>query len=186
MNINKSRKQGLPLKAITTNFAGTLTTAGTITVLTQPPQGLGTAQRTGDEINIENIELCTLSYYGDNVNVIRYILLQMKGITPALALATFLQNGASGAPDVTSLYVPFYEGRFFDVIYDKTIVLSQNATNSAVVDRQVLQPRVRTIPFIPASSTVVSGDVVLLALSDSGIVPNPSFDFTCRLWFRDI
>lgn len=185
MKIQKKRN-GLPVKCITTNVAGTLLSTGTITSLTLPAQGVGTNQRTGDEINIENIELTTLSYYGDDVNVIRYIVLQTKGVTPTLATGTFLQTGASTTIDVTSLYVPFYEGRFFDVIYDKTIILSSSSSRAAVVDRQVLKPKVSVIPFIPASTTVTDGQIIILAISDSAIVPHPSFDFTARIWFRDI
>lgn len=180
------KRNGLPLKCITTNSAGGLNSAGRITVLSVPAQGLGNGQRTGDEINIEDIEITFLSYYGDDVNVIRYIVLQLEGFTPALALGTFLDTGASGAVDPTSLYIPFYEGRFFKILYDRVIAVVQNGSNAAVPDRVVLKPKIKIMPFVPASTQVTNAQIVVLALSDSAILPNPSFDFTARVYYRDI
>lgn len=185
MKVTK-KLNGMPVKCVTLNSVGTYSSGGSLIQIPVPIQGTGTDQRTGDEIKIEHIEFSSIAYAADAVNFIRTIVVQFHGVTPALSLGTILQNGATGTPDVTSLYVPFYEGKLFRTLYDKVTTLCTNASNSGVADRQVLTPKIPQISMIPATNNCVDGQLAILIVSDSAVVAHPTYDYTIRTWFRDI
>lgn len=184
--INSSRKK-LPLKCVTTNVTGVLLTTGLVSLLNLPnTQGVAVNQRLGDQVLIDHLKIKFLMYYGDDVNVVRFVVMQLVGNQFPIALSDIFAPGASTSVDVTSLYNPFMENKLFHILVDKTVILSSSSSAAAKSHEFKLFPKIKTLPYVAGTNQLQAGPLYVLAMSDSGVAPSPSFDFTAQLYFRDI
>jgi len=186
-NMITSAKAEVPMKYSNEAFTTGLNTAGVLVALVSPAQGLSAINRTGDQIHLEKIEINWQGYANsiDIQNTFRVIIFQMVGASVPTA-ATVLQNGASGAIDDTSLLQAYCDPKVLRILSDEWIPSCYTGSNSVVVRRHVFKPKISLLPFAPGSTFLEAGQIYVLAFSDSGIAPNPIFNFTARSWFKDI
>lgn len=176
-----------PLKYIDTSFTTTVDSTGGIQIVTMPGQGAQAQQRTGDQLRYDHFELNIGSFYSDNTNLLRVMLIQFHGpqgtgFTPANILA----NGPSGGQDPLSLYVPYIVNETFSVLWDKIIVLNVNSTVAQqVFSVKRLVPKIKKVGFSPNSLSAQQGQCYFVFISDSGLTPHPTLQVTCRTFFRD-
>jgi len=180
--IKRSEKKK-PLKYF--DFVGTYgpTTTGSVVDFSPIPQGAGTNQRTGDEINVEYIEVRSASFCGDATNIMRVIFVRSKGQS-VQSFANVLAVGNGGTYQYDSLYTPYIEKRF-RVLNDKYYSMSQSGWTDCLVDHYNI-PVNQKIVYQPGAITYIDGQIVLYILSDSGAAPNPAYNICARIWFRDI
>jgi hypothetical protein len=177
-----------PMKVVDTRDVFNVTSGGLVQQITFPVnQGTANGQRLGDEIRIRKIEFRRLYEFGDpSGNTIRTILFQLAGPYNLSTISDILSSGGSGSPDVTSFIVPSYKGNSLKVILDETIDLSDAGSNQHVSKRSTHLVPWKTIAFPPGSINVDNGSLVLLFVSDSGIVPHPTVQCTVRMYYQDI
>jgi hypothetical protein len=177
-----------PCKYIDTAFSYTITTAGTIVNINLPGiQGTGNGQRTGDEIDVEKIEIREYMVAGDSVgNCMRAIYFQTKGYTPLTASNDLLANATGGAPGVTSQYQSFIEKTGVRLISDHAQVMVPSGSNNIVYRHHSHKLPIRRIAFDSGSSTTQNGQTQLLLISDSAITPNPLYTAVVRVYYRDV
>jgi hypothetical protein len=186
--IRGTLKKILPEKTIDTGGVLAATATGSFVTISLPTvQGTGNGQRTGDEITLRKIEFRSTMYYGDpSGNVIRIIMLQVIGSPAAFLLSDVLSPGSSGFIDVNSFYIPFSNGKRFKVLHDEKFIMIPQASNSTVSFNVKLNAQIQMINFLPGGSFVETGQPLMLVISDSGILPNPSLDYVFRLYYKDI
>jgi len=177
-----------PLKYIDTPFRSFPTTLGTFINLNLPGvQGTANGTRTGDEIELDRIEVRDYQLYGDTpVNVIRAIYFQSKGNTPISSSGLILANDYSGAPGITSQYQSFIEKTGISILKDKTTVMCSAGQNAIVTSHWVMKPSIKKIVFDSGGSTTSNGQTQLYLVSDSNIIPNPAYVADVRIYYRDV
>jgi len=179
---NKEKKKPLKYADVTGTYG--VTTAGQVIDFSGGiTQGAGTNQRTGDEIQVEYIEMRLSLFCGDTTNVQRVLFVRSKG-NSVQNFTNILSLGHAGSVEVNSQYTPYIEKRF-RVLSDKNWAQALNGYTSCINEHYRI-PVNQKIVYLPGLVTYVDGQIVLYLLSDSGVVPNPSVDFCARIWFRDI
>lgn len=186
--IQRKMKSTVPLKYVDTPFRSFPTTSGTFINLNLPGiQGTANGQRTGDEIEIDRIEVRDYCLYGDNpVNTIRSIYFQSKGDTTLSTISLLLGNDFSGYPGITSQYQTFIEKTGIRILKDKTTVVCQNGSNAVVTSQWTMKPSIPRIAFQAGSTTVANGQTVVFLISDSAAIPNPTYIADVRIYYRDV
>jgi hypothetical protein len=186
--VRKALRSNLPIKFVDTPFRQFPTTSGTYVNLNLPGiQGTANGQRTGDEIEIDRIEVRDYQLYGDTpVNTIRAIYFQSKGDAPLTASNQLLANDYSGAPGITSQYQTFVEKTGIHIMKDKTTTMCQNGSNATVTHKWVMKPAIKRIAFNPGLTTVQNGQTQLFLVSDSLLSPNPTYVADVRIYYRDV
>jgi hypothetical protein len=186
--IRRNMKSTVPLKYVDTPLRSFPTTAGTFINLNLPGvQGTANGQRTGDEIEIDRIEVRDYQLYGDTpVNTILSIYFQSKGSTPLTTISLLLGNDFSGYPGITSQYQTFIEKTGIRIMKDKTTVVCQNGSNAIVTSHWTMKPSIARIAFEAGATTVVNGQTQLFLISDSAAIPNPTYVADVRIYYRDV
>lgn len=186
--VKRDMQATVPLKYVDTPFRSFVTTAGNfINLNLSGIQGTANGQRTGDEIEIDRIEVRDYQLYGDTpVNTIRAIYFQSKGVTPLTIVSDLLANDFTGAPGITSQYQTFIEKTGVCILKDKTEVMCSNGSNAIVVSKFTMKPSIPKIAFVAAATTVVNGQTQVFLISDSAITPNPTYIGFVRIYYRDI
>jgi hypothetical protein len=186
--IKSAVAQDIPLKS--TDFNGTIspTTGGTLFSISLPTtQGTANGTRTGDDIALVKLELSSTLYYGDALgNVSRIIVFQVVGYAAGISVGSVLSNGSSAAPDVNSHYVPFAEGKGFKILYDRKHITIPDGNNAIVNVNANIIPRTKKISFPPGTAFPNTGQLAVIVISDSGVVPNPVWNYCFRLYYRDV
>jgi len=190
---NKRRTQKIPpqirnavMKYRDSIFAnGNLLTSGNVLTLTVPSQGTGANNRIGDSIYIHHIDIVLkFRNEGATSNYMRFGLISFNGYFPAPVLTDFLSPGPSGSPDVLSLFIPYYKNTFFRVIWDKLYTTCPNSNTDLKQFRGTKSVRRKTT-FTPGTNFIVSNTLTFYAISDSAVIPSPSYDIEFRMWFSD-
>jgi hypothetical protein len=152
-----------------------------------PLVGLGilSNQRIGDIIRLRRADFRFNMVGGDNTNVMRIFMVYNKGLPPTGVLSDWLNVGASGTQDVTSILETYLKHRNFEVLYDQTWTLCVNS-NTANHAEEFSIPINRDIVFSYNNTTSVSGQLFLVAISDSGVVPHPQLNMNCIVWYSDL
>lgn len=176
-----------PLKYVEIAVTYNITTSGTIVNINLPGvQGTGNGQRTGDEIEVDRIEIREYLIAGDSVgNSIRAIFFQNKGSAVISSAGSLLTNDYAGYPGITSLYQSFIDKTGIKVFSDKTYVMIPQGSNNIVVTRHSHMLPIKRIAFNSGASTPENGQIQVLLISDSFITPNPSWTANVRVYYRD-
>jgi len=157
--------------------------SGTLQVLTNPTQGIGVNQRTGDAIKLKMVSLsCNVTANsGDYFNLCRiYIIQYHPQATPFVT--TFLEVTGSGAAPISFKNWPTQKD--YKILWDsKPFSVCYAATNS-MVQFKVDIPLKNVIEFSTAATTA-SDHVYLLYISDSGATPYPTISYYVRTTFFD-
>lgn len=164
-----------------------ITSAGPYSVSMYPP-ARGTApinQFVGNRINLINLTMRWAFSFGDTTNICRVSIFQILGnlagagttnfyVTPTLPLSPINSNPV----------VPF------NTLYDKVFGLYQQDSVGPVGNIRVGKAfipgsRLEPMIFPTVLGTPTSGEIVICALSDSVIAPNPGFIFYAQIKFTD-
>ena len=148
-------------------------------------QGLQVFQRIGDIIRISHVDFRIHMIVADVTNLLRFTLVYVHGFDIGAAFNNFFSNGVSGAPDVTSMFLPYARGKSFEVLYDRSYNLTQQSNNTQIItDFSV--PVGRTISYQQSSPVSLAGNLYLIVMSDSSVAPHPNWQGTTRFWFSDL
>lgn len=186
------------------NFVNTpVASAGQFANLTAIPQGVTDITRTGDTLTVRNIHMRMQWTYdsantGDTPAFCRVVMYQWHPTVDTNVafptIATILQNGYSGAPDMTSHYS--HDQRFnFHVLWDESFILvppggfgaTSEVYNSSLVRHfnHVLKKRLnRTVQYVAGSTTNASNQIILIALTNLA-VSRAAMAFSCLVEFTD-
>jgi hypothetical protein len=147
-------------------------------------QGFTAFNRVGDVANFKRMDIRLNMQPGDTTNIIRMIVLSASGNPPAFGLGSFLANGVTGSPDVTSFVRPYIKELGYHVLCDRTWSVCQNSsTGNVVADFSI--PINQQVTYVQSTSASLAGALTLYFISDSSIAPNPQVNVNYRLWFTD-
>lgn len=183
------------IDAINVAYSG-VTNAGTVVSMTYPSQGAGTAQRTGDSIDIRSLEI-RYSFTGyDSTNVCRIIVFKwlndsaVATPTPGYVVdASFL--GADTAPH--ALYnLASIKQREIVICYDRIHALKNN-NNAAIPGNDVVTGRIlltgkklhRKKLTFGTGAVTGEGQYYVLVISDSAIAGHPKYNLAGRIVYTD-
>lgn len=175
----------------TNQNASSVDFSGSLWDLTVIAQGSGNGQRVNDELTLESIE-CKMNAGGaDTTNLMRVILVQYFPQN-APTVGTIFQNSGSGAGPISQ----FRKDTFLDyrVLWDNYynpssgknkigLVLSTSSAQRewAFTIRGGFRPKL----LYNTAATTGNNHVYLMAISDSGAVPNPTLSFNARVTYLD-
>lgn len=170
----------------TTLSLATIINTATISHVSAVPQGVGYANRVGDELSILGIEL-RLNAFGNATqtagNALRLMVIQWcednATIVPTLA-QLFNNTGAAADVVVAPYNLPDLRQEVFSVLVDE--LMSVVVTSNSLVRRWELKPNTR-IRYNAAATTGVGTIWVVLASADA--VNGPSVRYSSRLLFTD-
>ncbi len=187
-NMINSLKELPPLKCLDVLSATTYDTTGAVVFCTFPAQGVGFNQRTGDEIEIDHVEVRLNAFVADTTNIVRIVLVQSHGQqTGNYASNAIFASGASNTIDVTSFILPYRKEQIFSVLLDEEVLLCTNASNAQWTRHwKSIVPPIRKIGFGAATTNALQGQMQFYILSDSSAASHPAVDVVFRFWYRDI
>lgn len=183
------------IDALNVAYTG-VTNAGSVVAMTYPSQGAGTAQRTGDSIDIRSIEI-RYSFTGyDSSNVCRIIVFKwLNDSGVATPTAGYVVDsswlGADTAPHALYNYTSIKQ-REIAICYDRVISLSNN-NNAALPGNSVISGRIlltgkklhkKKLTFTTGAVTG-EGQYYVLVISDSAIVGHPKYNLAGRITYSD-
>lgn len=172
--------------------ARAVTNSPVIFQITNIPQGVADTDRTGDRLYLKKAYVRLHVAIGDFTNMFRIIFFQWKPNTvPAISGSDILLPGASGSIDYLSQYN--HDNRQeFRILYDRTYNLNGNGSGasdpitstSQVIKFIKLRPKLKQLQYA-GGSTVGTNQVYYLAISDSSILPNPTFSMSVKFLYTD-
>jgi hypothetical protein len=167
-----------------------VTTTGNLVQLTYPAQGITDITRIGDTIQPVSFEFQGQLNAGDATNVTRLILFRWKPLfgtnTPTISNAvTGILQSVTVAPFASYQNDVVVDGKQAVILWDKYFDQS-NATGTAVRSFKVkIKKNLASMQFASGSTTNSTNQICLLAISDSGVTPNPQLTYYSRLLFTD-
>jgi len=178
--------RGAVLKYRDTSFGSSnLLTSGNVLLLPPPAQGLGANNRVGDAIYVHHIDIVLRAHNeGATSNYLRFGLIAFKGYFPGPVLSDIFSVGPSLSIDVSSMYIPYYPGNFFTPLWDRLYTSCTNSDTDLIKYRGTKNCGFKTA-FTPATNSQVSNVLCFYALSDSAVIPSPSYDIQFRVWYSD-
>jgi len=155
-----------------------ISSGGTWTKISMPPQGVTSVTRLADRCRILKVDHLSYFYATAQSDITRFIIIQVKGVQTAPPATTDLLVSASPI----SQYA--YNARdLYEVIYDVTF--SQSLTGDTIIGTHRMShvPKIGSMKFIPGSTNVYNGQLYFMAISiNNGNITN-SHQF--RVWFED-
>jgi len=168
-------------------YASSTTTVG-FNNMTPIPQGVGQSNRTVDTAYIVAMDVLVIFDVSttDITNEIRW------------SIFNWLPNTAGVTPGVTSIYEntnlygpssPFnFEGRHeYNILMDRLEILTGTNTNPTNTSKRVFRRRMTTPTRIDFNTGVTTGlnHIYWTNVSDSAVVPFPTYHLHVRFWFKD-
>lgn len=165
--------------AVSSGGPQTVDSTGTITSISNIPQGDTDNTRDGDQAYIRSLELFWEADAADVFNVLRLLVVQWYPATTPLVTDILLTTGVDG------FMSPYnHDQRFqFRVIYDKRVTISTDrpAANFRVRLRRFGRRRIQYL----GGTTDGQNKLYLLKISDSGAVSHPFIQNFTKLNFSD-
>lgn len=194
-------------KYFISGYQNTVSNAGTVVDLSLIGQGVGSAERTGDKVNLSRVSLiyqvnCSTGgafASADAYNALRLILFRWKDDSGNYfpTVADILSLPAAHGDLVMAAYF-LDQGENFHIVYDKVVTVfnspvytgtgvnveagANHSWCSGMMEVSNLGPRV--IEFEGAGTTG-SGKLFMLAVSDSTFTPHPNLTLTTQLKYTD-
>lgn len=178
----KKQNSTAALQSIDYNITATVDSAGTVWKIPQPVYGTAPNNRIGDRIKYVKFDL-NLFFLSSAETQFRFIILQTIGFVSTLATSAVLSAGVSTTVDITSMFRPGIIGRYCHVLVDEAFVMIPQASNAQRSMRLSLRLPVSNISFEPGGNDVFSGQLYVIAISDSALAPHPGIEMATRLWF---
>lgn len=189
-NFNNRDSLGQRLRYTITNLSAQAVQSTAIVPTFAIPTVYGTnnGTRVGDLVRLEGLEIQMLLNYESIVVIspvsIRLMIIQLKSVTAALAANNILDLGSSGSIDITSMTMPFSEGKTFHTLYDKVFHLNAYGADGQVYERIKLKSIVKDLAFASGTAFPETGGVFqMLLISDSAAAPHPSINLASRMWY---
>jgi hypothetical protein len=185
----KSNRANQPRGKVKTNylrFALGVSSTGIFQKMSAIAQGTTNYQRTGDLIKLADLQFNALCVYGDAVgNAMRIVIFQtVGGFTPA-ALSDLFAFGGTGSEDFTSQFLPNLLGRRIHLLYDELLTMNPNGSNGLTIRRGWLKPKVREIEYTAGTTNIVNGEIWVVAMTDSAVIPHPALDLSVEIPYTD-
>jgi len=168
-----------------------ISTTATIFDLSLVSQGAAANQRTGQDIEPCRFEANINVTAADVTNVVRVILFQHKpnsSLSPPLAnqLLDPLSGMISGTVDVHCALNTFF-AKEYKVLADYTLCMAANSETANInLGKRLSSVRLpKSIGYNPVANTG-EGHICLFLISDSAVLPEPSWLGQMRLRFYDV
>lgn len=155
---------------------------GTVTNLTNIPQGLLDTERVGDQIRLATITFRYVVQLGDNFNFLRVIFFQFKNNNALPPSVSAILNGTS--PTYLSQY-SVDNNQTYQILYDRTHRLDTDDPAKVIIGKCNMKYCKRKLQFTAGSATVGTGMIYALAISDSSASPHPSVTGEINFWYTD-
>lgn len=162
----------------TVPFSGTLYTPA------MPAQGILSAQRTGDSLCLDEIQIRFLVSTLTTGDIVRLIVLQAKSVNVP-TIAGVLDTGASGVIDMTSFVNAYAKDTEFHILSDLRTEVSAASSRAAVLRTMNIKPKISKVNFVAGSATSEQGQVYLILMSD-GVSASTSVSLEIRYKFHDL
>lgn len=177
-------------KFIDVNVSGGLISySGTVARLDQVVQGDSDQTRTGDSVDLKEIQLRGGWEAADNYNVMRLIIFQASAAHSTSSLPTpsdILLAGYVGTG--SAVYAPYDKDRTgpggqYKILYDKTMTADTDdpVTTFQTTLRRGFRKRVQYI----GGTTSATGGIFMLLISDSAAITHPGTTWVSRVVFTD-
>lgn len=164
-----------------TSISNVATVAKILTV----PQGIGQAQRIGDELALVYHKMRYSFVSADTYNVCRLLIFQWNDNDSfnAPTAAKLLTNGSTGAIDVTSEFNPDNRDQYH-IMYDRVhaMTTANNAVDYVTKERLIAP---HSDVFFNIAATTGTNMLYYLAISDSVAVTHPQINMLFRTFYRD-
>lgn len=182
------------LKFSDTNVAGGITTAITPVAMATPTQGNGAVQRVGDDINLRKISL-RLNIRGggaalgvaDQFNTVRLIIFRwsQNNAVTAPTQADVLQYAAPLSYTSPYNWDAQAQGKV-KICYDRAFTFTQGGTQTRVVLHEIFGKKLHgKVVKYNGGTQQGTNMFYYLVISDSTVIPNPSWDGYMRMVFSD-
>lgn len=169
-----------------------VSSAGTITWISQCIEGTGEQDRDGLDIYPVSIEFKVAMLLGDSTNLMRLIIFKERGSPVDIGNYPTLQSIIDVASVTSSnpvVALRTYENKSkYKVLFDKTYSLATN-WQPVQFDKHYmkLKPKDKTTYLNAGTGTTDRGQnhYYILAVSDSGAVAHPTMELNVRFYFTD-
>lgn len=177
-------------KFIDQNISGaSISDSGVVYRLDQVVQGDSDQTRTGDSVDLKELQMRGGWEVADNYNVLRAIIFQATAAHSSTSLPTVGDILLSGYVGTTSVvYAPYDKDRTgpggqYKVLWDKTFTADTDDPVSVFQTtlRRGFRKRVQYI----GGTTTATGGLYVLFVSDSGAISHPGLTFVARTVFTD-
>jgi len=179
--------RGPELKHLDVNSGGYVagvTSAGTLTSLTDIVQGVAGNQRTGDAVRIRGLDFRFAAYHqvGSLQGVLRFIVFSYNedsAPTPALTL----QSTGSASAVVSPYYLDHVENGSLNILFDSAYAGDSSPDAFFYHARRVVN---LPVAFV-TGTTNGSGKLHLLVISDAGLATNcANYQWWSRIFYDDV
>lgn len=165
------------IKCTDTAINSTISNTGTISTISLPSQGLAFNQRTGDRMSIRGFDF-SMAYTASASDYVRIIVFQEKGLASATPTASsILQTVQIAAP------VLYNAREQYHILSDELFTMVTGTTSVIRTHRTGLDVPIKDIHFQAASTTTYSGQIWMLALTNTNLSVNETGYL--RVWFED-
>lgn len=139
-------------------------------------------QYVGDSIMPSHLRIRYSLAAADSTNLVRVVVIQNIAGGIPLGNTTFQSTGNNRAP--LSAYDLDYSSTY-RVLYDEFFALGLGTDSGLLTgDIRIKSNKLRKITYT-AGAVVSTGDIYLIAISDSGVSVHPTIQFYSRLYFKD-
>lgn len=182
--VKKELRNNSEWKHFTNAYTNTISTAGSVTSVSEVPQGDTDTTRDGDMIQVSSMNYRYSVQSADSENLIRIIFFQWH-TSLAVPGVTNVLNIPVGYEEL-AMYETDQAGHEFKILYDQTHAL--NAQYSGAVDQRVFIGKVQ----IPRKKVQYRGGglngsnkVYALIISDSVAISHPTIKLVTKLNYMD-
>lgn len=152
-----------------------------------PAEGDTDIARTGDKVAIERIDIRLNGGMtaASGSNQLRVMLVRDKGNSVGTAVANVLDVQALATANAAQGPIEEDYRQNFEILYDKTVMIDAIQHYQFMLRFSKKWKRPKMVVFNNNSTTVNSGQIKLLLISDL-LVPNFALDYYCRIWYSDL
>ncbi len=162
----------------TTISYGLASSAGSWTKLSLPSQGTTSTTRVADRAKLLKVECGFQFNVGGNLDMVRVVMLQTKGLFTSPPATTDLLSVAYP----TAPYA--YNARdLYEIVYDNLMPMSPQGDTAIRAFRVAIKPKIKGMKFVPGSVNVYDGQLYLLVIPATA--SNINYSANIRTWFED-
>lgn len=158
-------------------------TTGTVTDLTNIPQGTTDEYRIGDKVYLRSLRLNYQIKAADSVNYMRVAVFQWTDNTTADPTPTDLLQNVATYPIISPWYHDRIQAGVIKVLYDKVHYLDSD-DSEAIAFVKINRGLRRHVQYVGGGPQGVN-KLYLFTISDSGVVSHPTITYYTKLQFTD-
>lgn len=179
--------------------ASAITATPNIEQFSMIPQGAADEQRVGDSIKLKKVTCRFQAVGGDIYNTMRVIIFRYKSDSATAPVVGDVFNTTAPGSEYVLCPVPGLEhNEKVQILYDKVVTLPQtnyyttssqitNSSNSVKTWKVTLFGKrlgARTVRYNPGATSGY-GQLYVVSVSDSAILPNPTLYFNAQIEYTD-